>query len=182
MTATRPSLGSYAPDFELPGVDGQVHHLRRYLEQTRAVVVVFICNHCPFVRASLERIKRLQADYQDQGVVVVGINPNDAEAFPEDSFDKMKVFAQEQGLTLPYLRDVTQDVARSFSAQKTPEAFVIDSEGILRYHGRLLNDLQDTDPTVTLQLRQALDQVLAGAAVTASVEEAVGCSIKWRTY
>ncbi len=180
MTATCSLIGTYAPDFELPGVDDKVHHLRRYLEQNQAVVVVFICNHCPFVRASLARLKRLYAAYQTKGVLIVGINPNDAQAFPEDSFDNMKVFSHEQGLAFPYLRDVTQDVARAFEAQKTPEAFIIDREGVLRYRGRLLDNLQDISPETTLNLHTALEEVLSGSPVTAEVQDAVGCSIKWR--
>jgi peroxiredoxin len=89
MEKTGTTIGSYAPDFELPGTDGAVHHLARYLEKFRAVGVVFMCNHCPYVRLYLDRLKQLQVEFQAQGFTLIGINPNDAEQYPEDSFESI---------------------------------------------------------------------------------------------
>lgn len=123
------SIGSYAPDFELPGVDGEVHHLAQYLEKYRAIGVIFMCNHCPYVGLYLERLKQIQTDFLASGFTLIGINANDATQYPEDSFENMKAFAATRNLNFPYLRDPTQDVARSFGASITPEAFFIRSSG-----------------------------------------------------
>jgi len=94
-------VGGYAPDFELPGVDGAVHHLRRYLSSHRAIAVVFMCNHCPYVRLYLERLKQIQSAFAEQGVVLIGINANDDAQYPDDSYEKMKQFAAQYQLNFP---------------------------------------------------------------------------------
>lgn len=173
-------IDNYAPDFELPGVDDDVHHLARYLENFQVVCVIFMSNQCPEVESYLNRIKQLQKDFQDQGVTVIGINANDATISPEDSFDKMKAFATANGLNFPYIRDVTQDVAESFGAEKTPQAFLLDQEGKLRYCGLIDDNANDPEAVQVSYLRQAIAQIINGEAVTPSTTEAVGCSIKWR--
>jgi peroxiredoxin len=180
METTGTPIGSYAPDFELPGTDGLVHHLARYLTKYRAVGVVFMCNHCPYVRLYLERLKQLQADFQDQGFTLIGINPNDAERFPEDSFDQMKTFAAANQLNFPYLRDVTQDVASSFGAETTPQVFLLNQEGVLCYRGRIDDNPNDPGAVTLPYLQWAIAQVLQGQAVTQAVTDAIGCSVKWR--
>ncbi len=174
-------IGCYAPDFEIPGIDGSVHHLAKYLERFRAVGVVFMCNHCPYVRMYLDRLKQIQADFQAQGVTLIGINANDAERYPDDSFDNMKRFAAENQLNFPYLRDVTQDVAQSFGAEKTPHVFLLNQAGVLCYSGSV--DDSPTDPTsVHVQyLRDAIAQVLSNAPIKPTSTEPVGCSVKWRS-
>ncbi|AFY68415.1 alkyl hydroperoxide reductase/ Thiol specific antioxidant/ Mal allergen [Thalassoporum mexicanum PCC 7367] len=172
-------IGAYAPDFELPSAQGDVIHLSKCLEAYKAVVVVFMCNHCPYVKAYRERLVQLQADYQDQGVLLVGINANDSKKYPEDDFDKMKTYAQEWGLNFPYLRDRTQDVAEAFGAKCTPEPFVLDQDGILRYNGQIDDSYRDPAAVTQHNLRDAIDQVLKGETVTADMSPAIGCSVKW---
>lgn len=180
MEKTSTPLGSYAPDFELPGIDDQVHHLSRYLETLRAVGVVFMCNHCPYVGLYLERLKQIQAEFQEQGFTLIGINSNDAKQYPEDSFDKMKTFAASRDLNFPYLWDSTQDVAHSFAAEKTPEVFLLDDGGIVRYSGAIDDHAQSPDLVQVQYLHNAIASLLKGEAVPQTWVEAVGCSIKWR--
>lgn len=174
------TIGSYVPDFEIPGVDGEVHHLSRYLEQFRAVGVIVMCNHCPYVKLYLESLKQLQAEIGAQGATLVGINPNDETRVPEDSFAAMKSFAATHQLNFPYLRDVTQEVAREFGAARTPEAFLIDQTGRLRYSGGIDDQPQNPASAQQHYLHDAILQLLAGEEITHPVTEAVGCSIKWR--
>ncbi len=174
------AIGGYAPDFELPSTDGTVHHLARYLETYHAVGVVFMCNHCPYVKLYLERLKQIQADFVDQGVTLIGINPNDATQFPDDSFDKMKQFVVEQGLNFPYLRDETQDVAQSFGAKKTPHVFLLNQAGVLCYSGSVDDQPNQPEAVKVHYLRAAIAQILSGAPVTPTSTEPVGCSVKWR--
>lgn len=174
------SIGSYAPDFELPGVDGTVHHLARYLEKFRAVGVIIMCNHCPYVKLYLPRLKQIQTEFAGQGVTLVGINPNDERQFPEDSFEQMKAFAVEQQLNFPYLRDLTQDVARSFGADCTPQAFLIDQTGVLCYGGGIDDQPQDAGAVQQSYLRDAITQQLSGEPIGTATTSAIGCSVKWR--
>lgn len=173
-------IGNYAPDFEIPGVDGAVHHLARYLEQFSAVGVIIMCNHCPYVKLYLDRLKQIQQEFQDQGFTLVGINANDDRQFPEDGFEAMKVFGLEQQLNFPYLRDVTQEVARGFGADRTPQAFLVDRVGILRYCGSIDENPQDPTAVQHPYLSNAITQLLAGEAIVVPTTTAVGCSVKWR--
>jgi peroxiredoxin len=181
MEAKGTAIGEYAPDFELPGVDGSVHHLARYLSQYRAVGVVFMCNHCPYVKLYLDRLKQLQTDFADQGFTLIGINPNDATQFPEDGFEPMKTFASSQGLNFPYLRDETQDVASSFGALKTPHVFLLNQAGVLCYSGQIDDQPNQPDAVQVNSFRDAIAQVLSGAPVTLNATAPMGCSVKWRT-
>jgi peroxiredoxin len=181
MEKTGTPIGSYAPDFELPGIDGSVHHLARYLERYRAVGVIIMCNHCPYVKMYVERLKQIQAEFQSQKFTLVGINANDDSHYPEDSFEQMKVFAATHQLNFPYLRDITQDVARSFGAERTPEAFLIDQKGVLRYGGLIDNYAQASDGVTVQYFRDAIANLLANKAISTSFTHAIGCSVKWRS-
>ncbi len=172
-------INAYAPDFELPNTQGDVIHLGRYLENYNAVVVVFMCNHCPYVKAYLDRLMAIQRDYQDRGVTLIGINANDEQKYPEDSFEKMKVYAKDWNLNFPYLRDRTQDVAQAFGAICTPEPFVVDKQGSLRYRGQIDDNYRDANAVTSQDLRDALEQVLKGEPITKPMEPAIGCSVKW---
>lgn len=174
------TIGDYAPDFELPGVDGEVHHLGTYLKTKAVAVIVFMCNHCPYVKAYWERLKAIQADYAAKGVQLIGINANDDSRFPEDSFDKMKEIAATTALNYPYLRDANQDVARAFGAERTPEIYVVDAQWVVCYNGRIDDNYTDPSQVTSNDLRDALDQILATGAVTTPVTQAIGCSVKWR--
>ncbi|MGE5655571.1 MAG: thioredoxin family protein [Actinomycetota bacterium] len=180
METTGTPIDAYAPDFELPGIDDEVHHLARYLEKYRVVAVVFMCNHCPYVRLYLDRLKQLQEDFQSQGVTLIGINANDAVQYPDDSFENMKTFAAAHQLNFPYIRDVTQDVAQSFGASRTPEVFLLDGEGKLRYRGLVDDNANDPGGVQAAYLRNAIAQLLKGEPVNPPTTEAIGCSVKWR--
>lgn len=179
MEKTGTFIGSYAPDFELPGVDGSVHHLATYLRQFQAVAVIFMCNHCPYVRMYLERMKQLQDEFSPQGISLVGINSNDDTTYPDDSFENMKTFAQQQQLNFPYLRDVSQDVARSFGASRTPEVFLLDRNGILQYTGLIDDNPQNAEGVKVAYLKEAIAQLVSGHSITNTTTSAIGCSVKW---
>jgi peroxiredoxin len=177
MTGT--AIGGYAPDFELPGVDGNVHHLARYLEQYQAIGVVFMCNHCPYVKLYLERLKQIQSEFQNQGFTLIGINPNDAEKFPEDGYEQMKSFVTTHQLNFPYLRDVTQDVAHSFGAVKTPHVFLLNQQGILCYGGAIDDNVNTPAAVKVRHFSDAIAQVLGNRPITQPITDPVGCSVKW---
>lgn len=174
------AINSYAPDFELPGTDGEVHHLARYLERYRAVTVIFMSNQSSYLHLYLDRLKQLQQEYMGQGVTLVGINPNDAVQSPEDSFESMKEFAQRNDLNFPYIRDVTQDVANCFRAKVIPEAFLLDQQGIIRYRGQIDDNPKSAAAVSSPYLKQAIAQLLQGEVIKPSTTEAVGDFIQWR--
>lgn len=174
-------IGSYAPDFELPGIDGAVHHLARYLEQHSAIVVVFMCNHCPYVKLYLDRLKNLQTEVQSQNVLLIGINPNDDATFPQDSYEKMKPFAAENEINFPYLRDVTQDVAQSFGAQKTPQVFLLNKQGIICYAGAIDDNAQNPSAVKERYLNNAIVNLLNDQPISPTSTAPIGCSVKWRS-
>lgn len=176
---TGTQVGDYAPDFELPGIDGTVHHLRRYLDSHHAVAVIIMCNHCPYVQASIDLLKHIQQEFHDQNVTLIGINGNDDQQCPEDNLENMKTFATRHQLTFPYLRDTTQDVTQGFGAICTPEAYLINAEGIVCYRGAIANSAQ-LDTASHIYLKEAIAQLLLGQAITVQSTEATGCSIKWR--
>ncbi len=169
-------IGSYAPDFELPGIDGQVHHLRRYLDKFRAVGVVFICNHCPYVELYLDRLKNIQAEFAPTGFTLIAMNGSDSGA----SFENMKAFAQDRELNFPYLWDSTQDVTRSFGATKTPMAFLIDSTGIVRYKGQIDDRPQDPSSVREDYLKSAIASLFGGQEIAIPQTEPIGTTLIWR--
>ncbi len=180
MEKTGTPVGSYAPDFELPGVDAQVHHLSRYLQQWKAVGVIFLCNQCSYISSYLDRLKQIQAQFQNKGFTLIGINANDAKQSPVDSFENMKKFALERQLNFPYLWDSTQDVAHGFGAQKTPEAFLIDNMGILRYNGQIDDNPEDPEAVQVPYLYNAIAALLAGEEISPKSTEVTGSPLKWR--
>ncbi len=173
------SLGTTAPAFALTGVDEQQHTLSDYAS-TPVLVVIFSCNHCPYVQAWEDRLVAIQADYGERGVQLVAINSNDAARYPADSFAAMQERAREKQFNFPYLYDESQDVARAYGAQRTPEVFVFDSQRTLRYHGTIDDNYEDPAAVTMPYLRNALDAVLAGTSPEPSQTAPVGCTIKWR--
>jgi peroxiredoxin len=172
-------IGDKAVPFELPGVDGEAHSLADYADK-EVVVLAFSCNHCPYVRAWEDRMIQIQADYADQGVQLLAINANDAQKYPDDSFPKMQERAQTKNFNFPYLHDESQEVARFYGAERTPEFFVFDSGGILKYHGALDDNYDDPQAVQHQYLRDALEAVLAGQAPAVMETPPVGCTIKWK--
>ena len=169
-------VGDRAPDHTLPDTDGRKHGLRG----DGVTAVVFTCNHCPYALAWHDRILEVARDYAERGVRMLAVNPNDPERYPADSYEAMKErVAADGGWPLPYERDESQEVARAYDARTTPDVFVIDGEGRLRYRGA--PDANHRDPSEgAAWLREALDSVLAGEEPPRSETEPVGCSIKWK--
>ena len=169
-------VGERAPGFELPDTEGRI----RQLEPDVATVVVFTCNHCPYALAWHERLMAVAREYAERGVSMLAINPNDAERYPRDSLEAMRARVERDEFRgVPYLRDESQQVARAYDAKTTPDMFVIDSAGILRYRGA--PDADHDDPSQNAAwLRAALDAVLADRAPDPAETPPVGCSIKWR--
>jgi len=172
-------IGSSAPDFHLEAVDGKKYSLTAFSDN-EALIVIFSCNHCPYVQAYEGRIKQIQADYQSKGVSVVAINSNEDNGYPEDSFDNMKKRASEQIFNFPYLRDEDQTVARSYDATHTPEIFLFDKERKLAFHGKIDDNWQEPNKVQNHYLRNALDELLAGKEISVPETFTIGCTIKWK--
>jgi peroxiredoxin len=171
-------LGTEAPAFSLPDPDGEVHSLR---EGADAYVVMFICNHCPFVKHVREELARIGRDYSDRNVAIYAINSNDVTTHPGDSPEKMKQEASEWGYVFPYLYDESQDVAKAYRAACTPDFYVFDAHRKLVYRGQLDDSRPANDmPVDGRDLRAALDAVLGGEPVAESQKASIGCNIKWR--
>ena len=176
QTNIQPPKVRYAPDFELRGIDTQVHHLARYLEKFQAVGVVFMSHSCDYVQSYIERLKIIQIELQDQGFTLIGINANQN---LEDRFEQMKNFANYYQLNFPYLWDSTRDVTESFGAKTTPMSFLIDTEGCIRYQGAI--DDRPTEPTAVKQpyLRKAILELLQGQPISIAATETIGCTLQW---
>jgi peroxiredoxin len=179
-------IGSKAPDFHLPGVDGKTYSLAEFA-QAKVLVVIFTCNHCPTAQAYEGRIGRLDADYRDKGVAVVAISPNDPAAvrldelgFTDlgDSFEDMKIRAKDHGFTYPYLYDgQTQKTARAYGVLATPQVFIFDADRALRYVGRF--DDSEVKAVKSHDTKNAVDALLAGKPVPVQTTRTFGCSTKW---
>jgi peroxiredoxin len=170
-----PAIGSPAPTFSLPDTDGAVHKPG----DAPATVVVFTCNHCPYALAWHERIVAVARDYAPRGVRTLAINPNDSDRYPRDSVEAMRARVRDGEFDgVPYLRDESQEVARSYDAKTTPDVFVLDERGALRYRGAPDADYEDPSQNAAY-LRDALDAVLAGRDPSPLETPPVGCSIKW---
>ncbi|MBP1921145.1 peroxiredoxin [Halorubrum alkaliphilum] len=171
--------GDAAPAFELPGVDGETRTLDSF--DTDALLVVFTCNHCPYAKAKFDLLNELAAEYDD--LSVVGINPNDAEEYPEDSLEAMREHVADGTIAYDaYLRDETAEVAAAYGAVCTPDPFLFGRENgdwRLRYHGRLDDAMNPDDEPTECYVRDAVDSVLAGERVDVPDRPSRGCSIKW---
>jgi peroxiredoxin len=176
------SLGSSAPmaDAKMKNVDGSMVSIADARGE-KGTLVVFTCNHCPYVKAWESRIDALGNAYLAKGIGVIAINANDPKVQPEDAFDAMKARAAEKGRKYPYVVDDTSDVARAFGATKTPEAFLFDASGKLVYHGTIDDNVQEPEKVTATWLADALEAVAAGNAPTTQTTKALGCSIKFRS-
>ncbi|MBK8195625.1 MAG: thioredoxin family protein [Lewinellaceae bacterium] len=175
-------LGTRAPDFTLPDTVSRKMVSLGDVASSRATVVMFLCNHCPYVVYVNPEIVRVVSDYQARGVTFVGISSNDAEAYPEDGPDKMTAHAKAVGYTFPYLYDATQEVARAYDAACTPDFYVFDGNLQLVYRGQLDDSRPRRNPVESTgaDLRAALDAVLEGRAVNPVQRPSGGCNIKWK--
>lgn len=175
----RVQLDSKPPDFSLQGVDQQIYDLKHF-DGASILVVVFMCNHCPYVQACIDRLVQLQRDFADRGVRFVGINSNDSTDYPEDSFDAMKDFSLQHAMNFPYLIDEKQEIAHKYHAVCTPDIFVYDKERKLRYHGRIDNNWKDVSKVTSHDLRNALGKLTSGQKPDDLQYPSMGCSIKWK--
>jgi peroxiredoxin len=167
--------GTMAPDFSLVNIDMNLISLSQFNE--KALVIIFMCNHCPYVKSKLEEIAAIQRDYPD--VAVVCINSNDTANYPDDDFEHMQQLAKEKGYTY-YLFDETQDVAVSYGATCTPDLFVFDKWHKLVYHGRINNQMEPSDAVTEHTLRMVLDKMLKNEEIIEWFVPSQGCSIKWK--
>ncbi len=172
-------IGATRPPFSLPNVDGTMVG-SEYFEGVRAALVVFTCNHCPYVKGSEKMFLETVQAFADDGLKVVAISSNDAEQYPEDSFDKMKEKAAALTLPFPYLYDETQGVASAFDAQCTPECFLFNAEGKLAYHGKINDNPKDPAAAKINYLDLAIRQVLQKGMAEPNFVHPLGCSIKWK--
>jgi peroxiredoxin len=179
VESARPELGSKAPDFSLPATDGKTYSLESFSEQ-KALLVMFICNHCPYVIAVQDRLVQLARDYEDKRLGVLAICSNDPVRYPADNFEAMKRLATEKGFPFPYAQDETQEVAKAYGAECTPDFFLYDEDRALAYRGRLDDSWKDADKVTRRELRAAIDALLAGDRPTQGQIPSMGCSIKWK--
>ena len=180
VSSTMLELGTAAPDFSLPDTTGQVVSLADY-QQAPATLVVFMCNHCPYVKHIANQFAEFAREYQAKGVAVIGINANDVSTHPDDSPEKMAQEARMRGYTFPYLYDETQEVAKRYRAACTPDFFLFDKHHNLAYRGQFDGSRPGNNVAVTGQdLRMALNAVLQKQPVPAEQKASMGCNIKWK--
>jgi peroxiredoxin len=174
-------LGSAAPDFRLPDVVTDEMVSRGDAAGPKGMLAMFICRHCPFVKHVQDELAKLGRDYAKSGVGIVAISANDESGFPEDSPENLAKMSRELGFTFPYLYDETQDVARAYDAQCTPDFFLYDGNGRLVYRGQLDDSRPGNGRPVTgKDLRAALDALIGGTPVTKDQHPSIGCNIKWK--
>ncbi|MFO0014536.1 MAG: thioredoxin family protein [Planctomycetota bacterium] len=173
-------LGTNAPDFRLPNIDGSMVSLSG-VETGKGLVVMFLCNHCPFVKHVAPELVRLANDYTARGIHFVAISSNDIAQYPDDAPERMKQEAAEQGYAFPYLYDESQEVAQAYRAACTPDFFVFDANRRLVYRGQIDDSRPGNGkPLNGADMRRALDQVLSGQDVPAEQRPSIGCNIKWK--
>lgn len=172
-------LGTLAHDFLLKGIDNTMHSLATYKE-AKILVILFMCNHCPYVQAVWPRLNALQEKYRQQGVQLIGINPNLNPDYSDETFEKMKEYAQKFNMNFPYLQDDTQQIAKSYQAQCTPDIYVYDQKRELAYHGRVDDNWKEPDKVTKHELDDAIAMLLQGQKPSPDQRPSMGCSIKWR--
>jgi len=173
------ALGTECPPFSLPDTEGQTVSPRNFAG--KPLLVMFICNHCPFVKHIADELTRLSKEYQAKGVGIIAINSNDVNNYPQDSPEKMREEKQERGYPFPYCFDGDQEVAKAFTAACTPDFFLFDKDHRLVYRGQLDNSRPDSDIPVTGEdLRAALEAVVAGEVPSSEQTPSMGCNIKWQ--
>lgn len=165
--------------FELHGTDGEAHSSHQY-DDKKALVIIFTCNHCPYARAYVSRIARLVDNYESRGVGFFAISSNDVVQYPADSLENMHEVGKLMHLNGHYLYDESQEVARAYGAQRTPEVFVFDVNRKLAYHGAIDNNWEHADKVTETYVANALDLLLQGKEPTIKETPAVGCTIKWK--
>ena len=176
--STMLDIGTIAPPFNLRDFSGQIYSISDY--KNKSLLVMFICNHCPFVKHIAEKLAELGKHYEEQGVGVVGISSNDIQKHPDDSPQKMKEFAGSYGFTFPYLFDESQEVAKSYRAACTPDFYLFDSGHKLVYRGQMDDSRPGNNIPVTgKDLSEAVENLAAGKPISSDQKPSIGCNIKW---
>jgi peroxiredoxin len=179
MATDKLKIGSPAPHFSLKATDGALYSLGSFADK-KGLVIIFSCNHCPYVQAYENRLIRIGDDYA-AGIGLVAINSNDDKNYPEDSFDRMIERAATRNFNFPYLRDDTQEIARLFGATHTPEIFLFDFGRKLVFHGKIDDNWQEPRNVKNSYLRNAIDELLAGKEISVPETFTIGCTIKWKS-
>jgi peroxiredoxin len=181
VASTMLALGTSAPEFQLPDVvSGETISLANFADKT-ALLVMFICRHCPFVKHVQDELAAIGKDYQNKSLGIVAISANDVENYPDDAPDQLQQMAKELGFTFPVCYDESQTVAKAYTAACTPDFFLFDADRKLAYRGQLDDSRPGNDKPVTGQdLRAAIDALLAGQSVSADQKPSIGCNIKWK--
>jgi peroxiredoxin len=172
-------IGSIAPDFNLPGIDGQNYSLSHFSDG-KGFIIIFSCNHCPYVRAYENRIKKIVSDYGNKGIGLFAINSNDSDQYEDDSFDNMKIRAAEMDFNFPYLRDEEQTVAKAYGASHTPEIFLFDDQRKLVFHGKIDDEWSDESKVKSRYLQDAIEELIQGKEISVPETFTIGCTIKWK--
>ena len=167
-------------DFKLPGVDGKQYSLQKFAAY-KALVIIFMCSHCPYVTAVIQRLIDMQQEVLGKGVRLVGINCNDAIKYPDDSFVSMLRDSKGWGMNFPYLFDESQEVAKKYDAVCTPDIYVYGTKRILLYRGRIDDNWDKPDKVSRRDLKQAIDNILSNRNIAIKQIPSIGCSIKWKT-
>lgn len=171
-------IGGSAPDFSLPGVDGKTYSLADF-QDAKILVIVFSCNHCPYVVGSEDRMIAFHREYSTRGVAFVAINSNSQNTYADDSFEHMVERAKEKNFQFPYLRDESQQVALDYGALRTPHFYVFDENRVLRYTGRMDDNPKFAGQETTHELRDAVEDLLNGREVRTPLTNPLGCNVKW---
>ena len=179
MATSKLKIGSEAPGFSLPATDGKTYSLDSFKE-SKALIVIFSCNHCPYVQAYEDRIIAIQNDYKNKGLSIVAINSNDLTNYPDDSFDHMVERAKKKNFSFPYLRDEDQKIAEAYGATHTPETFLFNNERKLVYHGKIDDNWREPEKVVSRYLGSAIDELLEGKEISVPETFSIGCTIKWK--
>jgi peroxiredoxin len=172
-------MGAPIINFSLPATDGKTYSPSDFSGK-KVLIIIFMCNHCPYVHAVIDRLIAIQSDYADKGVQLIGINANDSKNYPEDSFEVMKDFVVDRGMNFVYLHDEDQSVAKAYKAQCTPDIYVYNQDRQLVYHGRIDDNWQNESAVKKHELRDAMDAILSDRPVTGKQYPTMGCSIKWK--
>ncbi len=178
--STMLELGTQAPNFNLPDTNGNQISLTNF-KDAKGMLVIFMCNHCPYVIHLRDALAELAKQYQANGLAVIGINSNDASNYPDDSPEKMAEEVATQGYTFPYLYDESQAVAKAYMAACTPDFFLFDAEQALVYRGQFDDSRpRNEEPVTGADLRSAIDALLNGELIPAEQKPSMGCNIKWK--
>ncbi|TLX94855.1 MAG: thioredoxin family protein [Thaumarchaeota archaeon] len=171
--------GDKAPDFNLLGIDDRKHSLSEFKDYS-VLLVVFMCNHCPYVQAKVTAMNEIYERFKDR-IAMIGINSNDPTNYPDDSFGNMKKFAKEKGIKFTYLVDETQDVAKKYGAVCTPDPFLFNKDQVLVFHGRIDNGMKPEDKATEKTMILNVERLLAGKKIEKDFDPSMGCSIKWKS-